>query len=134
MKDGFKKDQYISSFYFYQRDSTATERLGEEAMVWGGNKEFNRNGNIYSGIGPADSLVSYGTHNVDFNKASFSIASNSQRASGRITFDPSVQIVPADEPEEESGPVSQLEIFVPTEIRNEPYSKYAKDYDDFEEL
>ena len=134
MKDGFKKDQYISSFYFYQRDSTATERLGEEAMVWGGNKEFNRNGNIYSGIGPADSLVSYGTHNVDFNKASFSIASNSQRASGRITLDPSVQIVPADETEEESGPVSQLEIFVPTETRSEPYSKYAKDYDDFEEL
>ena len=134
MKDGFKKDQYISSFYFYQRDSTATERLGEEAMVWGGNKEFNRNGNIYSGIGPADSLVSYGTHNVDFNKASFSIASNSQRASGRITLDPSVQIVPADETEEESGPVSQLEIFIPSETRNEPYSKYAKDYDDFEEL
>jgi hypothetical protein len=134
MKDGFKKDQYISSFYFYQRDSTATERLGEEAMVWGGNKEFSRNGNIYSGIGPADSLVSYGTHNVDFNKASFSIASNSQRASGRITLDPSVQIVPADETEEESGPVSQLEIFIPSETRNEPYSKYAKDYDDFEEL
>ena len=134
MKDGFKKDQYISSFYFYQRDSTATERLGEEAMVWGGNKEFNRNGNIYSGIGPADSLVSYGTHNVDFNKASFSIASNSQRASGRITLDPSVQIVPAGEPEEESGPVSQLEIFVPTETRSEPYSKYAKDYEDFENL
>ena len=134
MKDGFKKDQYISSFYFYQRDSTATERLGEEAMVWGGNKEFSRNGNIYSGIGPADSLVSYGTHNVDFNKAAFSIASNSQRASGRITLDPSVQIVPADETEEESGPVSQLEIFIPSETRNEPYSKYAKDYDDFEEL
>jgi hypothetical protein len=134
MKDGFKKDQYISSFYFYQRDSTANERLGEEAMVWGGNKEFSRNGNIYSGIGPADSLVSYGTHNVDFNKASFSIASNSQRASGRITLDPSVQIVPADETEEESGPVSQLEIFIPSETRNEPYSKYAKDYDDFEEL
>lgn len=134
MKDGFKKDQYISSFYFYQRDSTANERLGEEALVWGGNKEFSRNGNIYSGIGPADSLVSYGTHNVDFNKASFSIASNSQRASGRITLDPSVQIVPADETEEESGPVSQLEIFIPSETRNEPYSKYAKDYDDFEEL
>lgn len=134
MKDGFKKDQYISSFYFYQRDSTATERLGEEAMVWGGNKEFSRNGNIYSGIGPADSLVSYGTHNVDFNKAAFSIASNSQRASGRVTLDPSVQIVPADETEEESGPVSQLEIFIPSETRNEPYSKYAKDYDDFEEL
>ena len=45
-----------------------------------------------------------------------------------------MQIVPADEPEEESGPVSQLEIFVPTETRNEPYSKYAKDYDNFEEL
>jgi len=134
MKDGFKKEQYISSFYFYQRDSTATERLGEEAMIWGGNKEFNRNGNIYSGIGPADSLVSYGTHNVDFNKASFSIASNSQRASGRITLDPSVQVVPADESDEKSGPVSQLEIFVPTETKNEPYSKYAKDYDDFEEL
>ncbi|MEL0103948.1 MAG: hypothetical protein VW920_04540 [Gammaproteobacteria bacterium] len=134
MRDGFKKDQYISSFYFYQKDSTATERLGEEAMIWGGNKEFNRNGNIYSGIGPADSLVSYGKHSVDFNKASFSVYSNYRRASQREVLDPSIQVAPISESNEDSGPVSQLEIFIPTETRNEPYSKYAKDYEDFEEL
>jgi hypothetical protein len=134
MRDGFKKDQYISSFYFYQKDSTATERLGEEAMIWGGNKEFNRNGNIYSGIGPADSLVSYGKHSVVFNKASFSVYSNYRRASQREVLDPSLQVAPISESNENSGPVSQLEIFIPTETRNEPYSKYAKDYEDFEEL
>ena len=36
-------------------------------------KEFNRNGNIYSGMGPADSLVSYGLHNINFDKASFTV-------------------------------------------------------------
>ena len=132
MKDGFKKNQYMSSFYFYQRDSTATERLGEEAMITVGNKTFSRNGNIYSGIGPDDALVSYGTHSVDFSKASFSISSNNKRASARRDV---TEYVPLkNQVEESDGPVSQLELFVPSESRGEPYSKYANDYQDYEDL
>lgn len=133
MKDGFKKNQYISSFYFYQRDSSANERLGEEAMVWGGNKEFNSNGNIYSGIGPADSLVSYGKHNVDFSKASFTISSNTQRSSSRKTLITS-NLIESSDKDIEDGPSSKLELFIPSETRNEPYSMYAKDYSNYDEL
>lgn len=133
MKEGFKKNQYISSFYFYQRDSSAKERLGEEAMVWGGNKEFNSNGNIYSGIGPADSLVSYGKHNVDFSKASFTVSSNNQRSSSRKTLIAS-NLVESSDNDIEDGPSSKLELFIPSETRNEPYSMYAKDYINYDEL
>ena len=133
MKDGFKKNQYISSFYFYQRDSSANERLGEEAMVWGGNKEFNSNGNIYSGIGPADSLVSYGKHNVDFSKASFTISSNTQRSSSRKTLITS-NLIESSDKDIEDEPSSKLELFIPSETRNEPYSMYAKDYSNYDEL
>ena len=56
-------------------------------MVVGGNKEFNRNGNIYSGMGPADSLVSYGLHNINFDKASFTVSTNYKRATAKEKID-----------------------------------------------
>ena len=36
--------------------------------------------------------------------------------------------------EESDDPVSQLELFVPSESRGEPYSKYANEYQDYEDL
>ena len=132
MHEGFKKNQYVSSFYFYQIDSSAEERLGKEAMITAGNKTFSRNGNIYSGIGPDDSLVSYGTHGVDFSKASFSISSNSQRASARR--DIAEYVASETEKEDTDGPVSQLELFIPSESKSEPYTKYANKYQDYDEL
>ena len=91
---------------FLPENSTATERLGEEAMITVGNKTFSRNGNIYSGIGPDDALVSYGTHSWFFT-ASFSISSNNKRASVRRDV---TEYVPKNQVEESDDPVSQLEL------------------------
>mgnify|MGYP000017339433 CR=1 FL=1 len=130
MKEGFSKNQYISSFYFYQRDSTADERYEEEDMVVGGNKEFNRNGNIYSGMGPADSLVSYGLHNINFDKASFTVSTNYKRATAKEKID--IEAIKIAKQEEEER--LEKERFIPSESRPEPYFKLASEYSEYEDL
>ena len=139
MKEGFSKNQYASSFYFYQKDASAESRYPPEDMVYGGNKEFNRNGNIYSGMGPADSLVSYGTHNVDFNNTVFTISSNSQRRLSRSVLLKKDEINLNQNNEDESRQINEdslptKEIFIPSETRPEPYSMYASQYEDYEDL
>ena len=134
MKDGFSKNQYVSSFYFYQRDASADTRYPPEDMVFGGNKEFNKNGNIYSGMGPADSLVSYGSHTVDFKKTNFLISTNNQRASNRTILIELDEEIDNEKSEQISQEKAEKEIFVPSETRSEPYSMYASQYKDYEDL
>ena len=134
MKEGFSKNQYASSFYFYQRDASAENRYPPEDLVFGGNKEFNRNGNIYSGMGPADSLVSYGTHNVDFNKTKFTVSTNNQRASNRTTLITLDEIRSDTNSEEIKSVEKEKELFVPSVTKPEPYSMYASQYKDYDDL
>ena len=84
MNQGYQKSQYINRFQFFQLDADAESRWPDDnTMFYASNKEFHKNGNIYHGMGPGDQLASYGTHNVDFSKASFNISSNLQRSGSR---------------------------------------------------
>ena len=75
----YQKNQYINRFQIYQRDASAESRWPtENTMFYASYKEFNKNGNIYSGIGPGDDLASYGSHNLNFSKVSLLILTNWQ--------------------------------------------------------
>ena len=92
-------------------------------MFYASYKEFNKNGNIYSGIGPGDDLSSYGSHNVDFLKASFSISSNSQRSGSRPVLTTTSENSVDSEVSEEVV-VEVEESFQPLEAFDTPIPKY----------
>ena len=131
MNQGYQKNQYINRFQLYQRDSTAESRWPtENTMFYASYKEFNKNGSIYSGIGPGDDLASYGSHNVDFSKASFSISSNSQRSGSRPV------LVASPETSDESE-ISEEEVdegFKPLEAFATPVPRYYFELADSEYL
>ena len=131
MEEGYQKNQYVNWFQFYQRDSNAESRWPtENTMFYASNKEFNKNGNIYHGMGPGDQLASYGNHNVDFSKASFTISTNSQRSGSRPV------LVASPETSDESE-VSEEEVdrsFQPLEAFDTPIPKYYFELADSEYL
>ena len=124
MSQGYQKNQYINRFQIYQRDAQAESRWPtENTMFYASYKEFNKNGNIYSGIGPGDDLSSYGSHNVDFLKASFSISSNSQRSGSRPVLTTTSENSVDSEVSEEVV-VEVEESFQPLEAFDTPIPKY----------
>jgi hypothetical protein len=126
MNQGYQKDQYINRFQFYQIDSDAESRWPDEnTMFYASYKEFYKNGNIYHGIGPGDQLASYGTHNVDFSKTSFTIASNLRRASSKPVLITSSENIESDE-----GLAIENDNFQPSESFGEPLSVYYFDLAD----
>ena len=131
MEEGYQKNQYVNWFQFYQRDSNAESRWPtENTMFYASNKEFNKNGNIYHGMGPGDQLASYGNHNVDFSKASFTISTNSQRSGSRPV------LVASPETSDESE-ISEKEVdrsFQPLEAFDTPIPKYYFELADSEYL
>ena len=123
MSQGYQKNQYINRFQIYQRDASAESRWPTETtMFYASYKEFNKNGNIYSGIGPGDDLASYGVHNVDFSKASFNISSNSQRSGSRPVLASGPEN--SDTNNEEITEVEVDETFQPLEAFDAPVPKY----------
>ena len=130
MSQGYQKNQYINRFQIYQRDASAESRWPtENTMFYASYKEFNKNGNIYSGIGPGDDLASYGSHNLNFSKVSFSISSNSQRSGSRPVLVASPEISGEGESKEEVD-----EPFQPSEAFASPVSKYYFDLAESEYL
>jgi hypothetical protein len=134
MSQGYQKNQYINRFQIYQRDASAESRWPtENTMFYASYKEFNKNGKIYSGIGPGDDLASFGSHNVDFLKASFSISSNSQRSGSRpVLITTSENSVDGEVSEEVAVEVD--EIFQPLEAFDIPIPKYYFELADSEYL
>ena len=131
MNQGYQKNQYINRFQLYQRDATAESRWPtENTMFYASYKEFNKNGSIYSGIGPGDDLASYGLHNVDFSKASFSISSNSQRSGSR----PVLVASPETSDESEISEEEVDESFKPLEAFATPVPRYYFELADSEYL
>ena len=131
MNQGYQKNQYINRFQLYQRDATAESRWPtENTMFYASYKEFNKNGSIYSGIGPGDDLASYGSHDVDFSKASFSISSNSQRSGSRPVLVASPESIDESENSEEEVDKS----FKPLEAYATPIPKYYFELADSEYL
>jgi hypothetical protein len=130
MSQGYQKNQYINRFQIYQRDASAESRWPtENTMFYASYKEFNKNGNIYSGIGPGDDLASYGSHNLNFSKVSFSISSNSQRSGSRPVLVASPEISAEGESKEEVD-----ESFQPSEAFATPVPKYYFDLAESEYL
>jgi len=132
MSQGYQKNQYINRFQIYQRDASAESRWPtENTMFYASYKEFNKDGNIYSGIGPGDDLASYGSHNLNFSKVSFSISSNSQRSGSRPVLVTSPEI--SDE-----GEISKEEevdeTFQPSEAFATPVPRYYFDLAESEYL
>ena len=123
MEEGYQKNQYINWFQFNQLDSNAESRWPtENTMFYASNKEFNKNGNIYHGMGPGDQLASYGNHNIDFSKASFYISSNSQRSGSRPVLTSSSELVTEDA--EVLAQEDVDDVFQPSEAFGSPLPKY----------
>jgi len=131
MEEGYQKNQYVNWFQFYQQDSNAESRWPtENTMFYASNKEFNKNGNIYHGMGPGDQLASYGNHNIDFSKASFNISTNSQRSGSR----PVLVASPETSDESELSEEEVDESFKPLEAFGTPIPKYYFELADSEYL
>lgn len=132
MSQGYQKNQYINRFQIYQRDASAESRWPtENTMFYASYKEFNKDGNIYSGIGPGDDLASYGSHNLNFSKVSFSISSNSQRSGSRPVLVASTEISDGGENSKEE---EVDETFQPSEAFGTPVPRYYFDLADSEYL
>lgn len=132
MSQGYQKNQYINRFQIYQRDASAESRWPtENTMFYASYKEFNKDGNIYSGIGPGDDLASYGSHNLNFSKVSFSISSNSQRSGSRPVLVASPEISDGGENSKEE---EVDETFQPSEAFATPVPRYYFDLAESEYL
>ena len=132
MSQGYQKNQYINRFQIYQRDASAESRWPtENTMFYASYKEFNKDGNIYSGIGPGDDLASYGSHNLNFSKVSFSISSNSQRSGSRPVLVTSPEISDGGENSKEE---EVDETFQPSEAFATPVPRYYFDLAESEYL
>ena len=132
MSQGYQKNQYINRFQIYQRDASAESRWPtENTMFYASYKEFNKDGNIYSGIGPGDDLASYGSHNLNFSKVSFSISSNSQRSGSRPVLVASTEISDGGENSKEE---EVDETFQPSEAFATPVPRYYFDLAESEYL